>query len=128
MTRAEIRGLLNSYERATEEDGRHLMRPGTRERQLMGEAMLHRRLEAVQTARDANRQFMEAFIQDIPDLYNGLGDVSPARTVALFADIPDKIATLPSSSYGSMASAFLHLFRDWSDPCQHVIKSTYEPA
>jgi len=36
--------------------------------------------------------------------------------------------TLPSSSYGSMASVFLHLLRDWSPLCEHVGASTYGPA
>lgn len=35
---------------------------------------------------------------------------------------------LPTSSYGSLASVFLHLLRDWSAECEHVYRSTYGPA
>jgi carnosine N-methyltransferase len=38
------------------------------------------------------------------------------------------VSTLPASSYGSLASVFLHLFRDWSRTCDHVGDSTYTPA
>jgi len=52
----------------------------------------------------------------------------PRRPVADFRELPDGTSTLPASSYGSMASVFLHLFRDWSDDCRHVYESTYAPA
>eukprot|EP00929_Paragymnodinium_shiwhaense_P120826 TRINITY_DN92896_c0_g1_i1.p1 TRINITY_DN92896_c0_g1~~TRINITY_DN92896_c0_g1_i1.p1 ORF type:complete len:431 (-),score=102.77 TRINITY_DN92896_c0_g1_i1:50-1192(-) len=129
MTRAELRELLSRYEKAVEDDAFNLLRPNAAERALMGDAMIKRRAEAVRAAREANRRFVDSIVEDLPDLCAGPDVPLPARPVCQF-HIPGGEAAppLPASSYGSMASVFLHLLRDWSGLCEHVVKGTYEPA
>merc|ERR1719188_202226 len=68
MSRTELREVLNRYEKAVEEDALGLLRPSAAEKALLGVEALSRRAEAVRRARDANRKFVEAVIEDIPDL------------------------------------------------------------
>eukprot|EP00930_Biecheleria_cincta_P024632 TRINITY_DN17614_c0_g1_i4.p1 TRINITY_DN17614_c0_g1~~TRINITY_DN17614_c0_g1_i4.p1 ORF type:complete len:415 (-),score=66.43 TRINITY_DN17614_c0_g1_i4:19-1095(-) len=129
MSRTELRDILNKYERAVEDDGYYLLQPSKAERALLGEDLLRRRAQAMKKARDQNRCFVEAVIADLPDLCEGPDAVLvPPRPVAQFRSLHDGVSTLPASSYGSLASVFLHLFRDWSEKCQHVVTSTYAPA
>eukprot|EP00435_Cladocopium_sp_Y103_P040526 s2108_g11.t1 len=66
---------------------------------------------------------------DLPDIMAGPdAAVLPARPVAEFRSLGDGISTLPASSYGSLASVFLHLMRDWSEMCEHVISVQYTPV
>lgn len=129
MSRTELREVLNRYEKAVEEDALGLLRPSAAEKALLGVEALSRRAQAVRKARDANRKFVEAVIEDIPDLcaLPGEDDV-PRRPVCAMKPLDPGAGTLPSSSYGSMASVFLHLLRDWSSLCEHVGDSTYGPA
>lgn len=130
MTRSEMRDLLNKYEKAVEEDAYYLLQPSPAERQMMTEEVLRRRVQAVRKARDQNRRFVELLIEDLPDLCAGPDAAKqPSRPVAAIKALGDKsVPTLPASSYGSMASVFLHLFRDWSSKCTHVGETTYQPA
>jgi SAM-dependent methyltransferase len=129
MGRSEMRQLLNSYEKGVEDDAFHLLRPTKLETQLVGEELLRKRAEAIKKARDFNRRFVEAMVEDLPDLCAGPFSVEePARPVCEVRELEPGVSTLPASSYGSMASVFLHLFRDWSLACDHVNDSTYRPA
>lgn len=94
---------------------------------MMGDAMIQQRIQNVRKARDANRKFIEAVIEDLPDFLSAAADDVPRRPVAEFQS-PADAPPLPASSYGSVASVFLHLFRDWSAECEHVGDSTYRPA
>lgn len=128
MTRVELRDVFNKYEAATQEDAYNLLRPNVAERLLMGAAMVEERADNVRNARDANKRFVDAVVNDLPD-FCSLEQETPLRPVAEFR-IPggEAAPALPSSSYGSMASVFLHLLRDWSTKCDHVKVSTYQPA
>eukprot|EP00927_Polykrikos_kofoidii_P074705 TRINITY_DN70731_c0_g1_i1.p1 TRINITY_DN70731_c0_g1~~TRINITY_DN70731_c0_g1_i1.p1 ORF type:complete len:396 (-),score=46.51 TRINITY_DN70731_c0_g1_i1:95-1282(-) len=133
FSRGEMRELLAKYERAVEQDAYNLLRPTPAERALMGDAMIQRRADAVRRAQDANRRFVEAVAEDLPDICSGPSglDQDPHRPIAAFRQWPTGDAggpPLPSSSYGTLASVFLHLLRDWSAMCEHVKTSTYEPA
>merc|ERR1719445_737038 len=127
MSRSELRDLLNKYEKAVEDDAYGLVRPSPAERRLLGDEAIQRRADEVRRARDANRRFVEAVIEDLPD-FCAPGDDIVSRPIAEFRSLPKGTPTLPSSSYGSMASVFLHLLRDWSAHCSHVYESTYGPA
>jgi len=124
-----LRRALDNYEKSCEEDAYNLLRPTDRERKFMGFDLLKKRAEAVKKARDANRQFVEAMVEDLPDLCQSpeVSD-SPPRPVCEFRDLSPGVSTLPSTSYGSLASVNLHLLRDWSANCAHVGDSTYNPA
>lgn len=129
MSRMELRDLWNKYEKAVEEDAAGLLRPTEAERKALGKEVLEARLARMRQSREANRAFIEAVVADLPDLCAGPGsDQPPLRPVCEFRELPSGIPTLPSSSYGSLASVFLHLLRDWSEQCQHVYDSTYAPA
>lgn len=129
MSRAELREVLSKYEKAVEGDAYGLLQPSAAERALLGEQTLKRRAEAFRRARDQNRRFVEAIIDDLPDICAGPdAAVLPPRPLAEVRRLSEEMPTLPASSYGSMASVFLHLFRDWSSICEHVDKSTYSPA
>jgi len=129
MSRTELRGLLNSYEKAVEDDAFHFLRPSVLERRFLGETLLKKRAEAIKKARDANRRFVEGMLEDLPDLCAGPFDTKECeRKVCDVRELSPGVSTLPSSSYGSIASVFLHLFRDWSAECEHVFESTYKPA
>lgn len=129
MSRTELRGLLNSYEKAVEDDGFHFLRPSILERRLLGDSLLKSRADEIRKARDINRRFIEGMLEDLPDLCAGPFDVSAcARPVCEIRELSPGVSTLPASSYGSIASVFLHLFRDWSTECAHVCDSTYNPA
>eukprot|EP00932_Pfiesteria_piscicida_P008342 SRR837773.18727.p1 GENE.SRR837773.18727~~SRR837773.18727.p1 ORF type:complete len:384 (+),score=7.53 SRR837773.18727:71-1153(+) len=124
LTRVELRDLLNKYEKAVEEDAFGLLRPSPLEKRMMGEEVLKRRLDAIRSARDTNRRFIEAVVEDLPDLCAGPA-AAPGRPVMVFRDVDESVPTLPASSYGSIASVCLHIFRDWSDHCGHVHSGTY---
>lgn len=95
----------------------------------MGDDLIRRRVEAAQKARSTNRQFIDLVLEDLPDICAGPdGLVAPHRPVCEFRCLGEGTPTLPASSYGSLASVFLHLLRDWSPDCEHVIASTYGPA
>lgn len=129
MSKTEIRELLVKYEKAVEDDASGLLKPNPRERRLLGVDALRCRAEALRTARDANRRFVEAIVEDVPDICIGVDmDLNPARPVATFRNPPEGVPALASNSYGSIASVLLHVFRDWSDSCEHVFTSTYGPA
>lgn len=129
LSRAELRENLNKYERAVEDDARYLLQPSAAERSLLGDEVLRGRAEAVRQARDQNRRFVEAVIEDLPDICAGPDALLvPPRPLAEVRCLEKEAPALPSSSYGSLASVFLHLLRDWSTSCDHVISSTYEPA
>lgn len=129
MSRTELRELLGKYEKAVEDDASALLKPSAAERRLLGLDVLKRRAEAVRRARDANRRFVEAVVEDLPDWCMGPDvDLNPPRPVATFRNPPEGVPALPSGSYGSIASVLLHLFRDWSANCEHVLASTYNPA
>lgn len=129
LSRAELRDLLLKYEKAVEEDAFNLLQPKPAERALLGDATIRRRAEAVRKARDQNRRFIEAVVEDLPDLCAGPEAANPPlRPVAQFRNLENGVSTLPSSSYGTMASVFLHLMRDWSGLCEHVGTSTYGPT
>jgi len=128
LSRHELRDLLTKYEKAVEEDSYFLLRPSVEERRLLGEEVLKKRAEAVKRARDANRKFIEALIDDLPDLCVPDSDKPPPRPLAEIRELSDEALTLSSNSYGSISSVFLHLLRDWSTNCDHVGVSTYGPA
>ncbi|CAE8676471.1 unnamed protein product, partial [Polarella glacialis] len=66
---------------------------------------------------------------DLPDLCAGPDAVLvPERPVAEVRSLGAGVTTLPSSSYGSLASVCLHCLRDWSTNCEHVSRTTYGPA
>jgi len=121
MTRQEMKEVLSKYEKAVEDDGYYLVHPSKRERQLLGRDAVTRRAEAVQKAREMNQRFVEAVLTD-------LDQEMTDRKVADMRCLSDRPGVLPASSYGSLASVFLHLFRDWMVECEHVRQSTYEPA
>eukprot|EP00928_Gymnodinium_smaydae_P049249 TRINITY_DN33049_c0_g1_i1.p1 TRINITY_DN33049_c0_g1~~TRINITY_DN33049_c0_g1_i1.p1 ORF type:complete len:417 (-),score=47.07 TRINITY_DN33049_c0_g1_i1:57-1136(-) len=127
MGRSEVRDLLIRYEKAVEEDALNMLHPRPQERALLGPDILQRRADLIRKARDANRKYIEAVIADLPDMCDGPLP-PPARPVAEMVAPGDGAGSLPASSYGSMASVFLHLFRDWSADCSHVLTSTYRPA
>lgn len=129
MSRAEVRELLRKYERAVEDDAHHMLNPTEAERRLVGEVAIAKRQELMEQARAANRTFIEKVIQDLPDILSGPEAVKtpPARTVCKFSYM-SSTPMLPDSSYGSLASVFLHLLRDWSPTCEHVVTTNYAPA
>merc|ERR550532_2449636 len=123
MSRTEVRDILNKYEKAVEDDTYFLLQPSKAERALLGDELIRRRAAAVRQARDVNQQFVEAVIQDLPDICAGPDALAPpARPVAAFKCPGEGTPTLPASSYGSLASVFLHLLRDWSATCDHVCR------
>ncbi|CAJ1360155.1 unnamed protein product [Effrenium voratum] len=129
LSRTELRDILNKYERIVEDDSYYLLQPSAQERALLGEELLKRRLAAVRKARDQNRRFVELVIEDLPDIVAGPdAAVTPARPLAEFKSLGDGVSTLPASSYGTLASVFLHLMRDWSTVCDHVIERQYAPV
>ncbi|CAE7293538.1 CARNMT1 [Symbiodinium natans] len=129
LSRTELRDVFNRYEQAVEKDAYHMLQPSKLERRLLGEDLLNRRVTAVRQARDVNQRFVQEVIEDLPDIMAGPdAAVLPARPVAEFRNLGDGVDTLPSSSYGSMASVFLHLMRDWSQKCEHVVQNQYVPA
>mmetsp|Transcript_21219 Transcript_21219/g.35366 ORF Transcript_21219/g.35366 Transcript_21219/m.35366 type:complete len:402 (-) Transcript_21219:94-1299(-) len=129
LSRTELRELLNKYERVVEDDAYFLVQPSNAERQMLGPELLQRRVSAVRKARDQNRHFIEKVIEDLPDILAGPdASVLPARPVAEFRSLGDGVSTLPASSYGSLASVFLHLMRDWSEMCEHVVSVQYTPV
>jgi len=128
MSRAELRRVLDNYEKSIEEDAFNLLRPTAGERSMLGEAVLKKRSEAVKKAQDANRRFVEMVVEDLPDLCKGPSADIPPRPVCQVRELSSGAGTLPASSYGSLASVNLHLLRDWSMVCDHVNTSTYEPA
>jgi len=129
LSRTELRELLNKYERTVEDDAYFLVQPSNAERQMLGPDLLQRRVSAVREARDQNRRFIEQVIEDLPDIMAGPdAAVLPGRPVAEFRSLGDGITTLPASSYGSLASVFLHMMRDWSEVCEHVITVQYTPV
>jgi len=128
FSRTELRDLLNRYEKAVEEDASAMLRPTEAERKALPAELLSARLAHIRKARDANRRFVEAVVEDLPDLCAGPSLELPARPVLQFRELPEGMPVLPSSSYGSMASVFLHLLRDWSAECKHVEDSTYAPV
>eukprot|EP00913_Durusdinium_trenchii_P001359 g1256.t1 len=94
------------------DDAYFLVQPSNAERQLLGPDLLQRRITAVRQARDQNRRFLEQVLEDLPDIFAGPdAAVPPARPVAEFRSLGNGVSTLPSSSYGSLASVFLHLMR-----------------
>lgn len=127
MSRAELRKVLDGYEKSVEEDSFNLLRPTDAERKLMGYDLLKSRADAVKQARDANRQFVEAMVDDLPDLCAPAASDIPPRPVCEFRMLPG-VGALPANSYGSISSVNLHLLRDWSENCDHVGTSTYGPA
>jgi len=128
ISRTELRELLLKYERAVEDDAYFLIQPSKAERALLGDELIRRRSEAVRKARAVNRQFVDAVLEDLPDICAGPDALAePLRPVAEFR-CPGNAPTLPPSSYGSLASVYLHLLRDWSSDCEHVCKTTYGPA
>jgi len=127
MSRAELRDLLNKYERAVEEDAAYLLNPSARELQMLGQELITTRRDRLRLARDTNRRFVESAIDDLPDLCAGPPS-APSRPVMEVKVLDENAPTLPASSYGSMASVFLHLFRDWSSHCEHVDRTTYQAA
>lgn len=132
LSRSELRGLLDSYERTVDDDALNLLRPGVEERMYLGERMVTKRAEAVKKAKDANRQFVEAMIEDLPETTGGYpggaGAQIPPRPICEFRVLSPGVSTLPTSSYGSIATVNLHLLRDWSSLCDHVGTTTYGPA
>jgi len=129
LSRTELREVLNKYEKAVENDAYYLLQPCAAERKLYGNEALRRRADAIRNARDTNRKFVEAVIEDLPDLCAGPDALEPpSRPMAEFKSLGTGVSTLPESSYGSLASVFLHLLRDWSSMCDHVMTSTYNPA
>lgn len=126
MDRAELKDLLLKYERAVESDSYNILNPNARERQVMGDALIARRAEAMRKAREANSRFIQAFIDDLPD--SRVAYLPPQRPVCAIRCPSPPTATLPASSYGSIASVFLHVMRDWSPSCRHVLETTYDPA
>lgn len=128
LSRAELRRVLDSYEKSVEEDSYNLLRPTDTERKLLGDVVLKKRAEAVKKARDANRAFVEAMVEDLPDLCAGPDADIPPRPICEFRDLCPGVSTLPAASYGSLASVNLHLLRDWSMTCEHVGVSTYQPT
>lgn len=129
MTRTEVREILNKYEKAVEDDAYFLLQPSMAERALLGDQLLKIRATLVRQARDANKQFVDKVIEDLPDLCSGPDALTPPlQPVAEFRILSEDCPTLPASSYGSLASVFLHLLRDWSEDCAHVGTSTYDPA
>jgi len=129
LSRTELKELLLKYERAVEEDAYYLLQPSKAERALLGDDLIRRRSEAVRKARGANRGFVDAVLEDLPDICAGPeGLADPRRPVAEFRCLGEGTPTLPASSYGSLASVFLHLLRDWSSDCEHVCATTYGPA
>lgn len=128
LSRAELRRVLDSYEKSIEEDAYNLLRPTNVERSLLGDVVLKKRAEAVKKAQDANRRFVELMVEDLPDLCVGPDSDIPPRPVCDVRELSPGACTLPASSYGSLASVNLHLLRDWSMVCDHVNTSTYDPA
>jgi len=129
MSRTEVREILIRYEKAVEDDAYFLLQPSKAERALLGDELIKRRAAAVRQARDVNRQFVEAVVEDLPDICAGPdANRGPLRPVASFRGLSDGSATLPSSSYGSLASVFLHLLRDWSAQSEHVAAGNYASA
>lgn len=126
MSRAELRDLLVKYERAVDGDSYNLLNPNAREKQVMGEELIARRAEAMRKARDANGTFIRALIDDLPE--SPAAGAAVQRPVCAIRCPSPPTTTLPASSYGSIASVFLHVMRDWSPSCEHVAKSTYDPA
>lgn len=126
MSRSELQDLLLNYEQAVEEDVFCMLRPTARERRLMGEELISRRAEAVWRARDANRRFLDAMLDDLPDPSS---PAAPPHRPVCAVRRPDRATVaLPAASYGSIASVFLHFLRDWSATCEHVGASTYGPV
>jgi len=121
MTQQEMRDVLSKYDKAVEDDGYYLIHPSKRERQLLGKDAVARRSDAVQKAREVNQRFVETVLSD-------LGQETVDRHVADMRCLSERPGVLPTTSYGSLASVFLHLFRDWTIECEHVRQSTYEPA
>jgi hypothetical protein len=127
FSRAELRRLLDNYEKSVEEDVYHILRPTDAERKILGNDLLQKRAECVRAARDANRKFVEAMVEDLPDLCDGPDADIPSRPICEFRDLSSG-AISHTNTYGSLASVNLHLLRDWSLTCDHVCVSTYEPA
>eukprot|EP00443_Scrippsiella_acuminata_P012206 CAMPEP_0115273074 /NCGR_PEP_ID=MMETSP0270-20121206/54955_1 /TAXON_ID=71861 /ORGANISM="Scrippsiella trochoidea, Strain CCMP3099" /LENGTH=80 /DNA_ID=CAMNT_0002689509 /DNA_START=44 /DNA_END=283 /DNA_ORIENTATION=- len=73
----EVRDLLNRYEKAVEQDAFGLVNPSGAERKMLGEEAIARRSERVRQARDANRRFVEAMVEDLPDLLSGPSGMEP---------------------------------------------------
>lgn len=128
MSRTEVRDILNKYEKAVEDDAYFLLQPSQAERALLGDELLKDRATMIRQARDTNRQFVDKVIEDLPDLCCPDAMNPPARPVAEIRMLSEDCPMLPASSYGSLASVFLHLLRDWSADCAHVGTSTYDPA
>lgn len=90
--------------------------------------MLKKRREAAAKAKEANRLFVERMIEDLPGPgagYGSGGAPAPQRPICEFRV---KGSGTAINTYGTLATVNLHLLRDWSILCDHVGKSTYEPA
>merc|ERR1719408_115939 len=126
LTRAELKKVFASYEKAVEEDVFPILHPPEEVRSLLGKQRVEDRASAVRRAAEANRAFFDAVSEDLPNLLLGVPEL-PSRQIAEVRNMDKDVPTLPTSSYGSAASIFLHLFRDWSAECAHVVESTYLP-
>lgn len=129
LSRTELRDVFNKYEQAIEKDAYHLLQPSKLERKLLGEDIIDRRVKLIRKARDINRDFVDEVIEDLPDIMAGPdAGIPPTRPVAEVRKLPDGVDTLPGTAYGTMASVFLHIMRDWSAKCDHVAAGQYAPA
>lgn len=134
LTSGELRLLLSTYEKAVEKDGQGFIHPSQAERALLGDGLLSKRAAASRHATQVIRRFVDFLLEDLRVGRGSWGSrgasIPPDRSLAAvdLDESLDSVPLLPPSSYGSLASVLCHLYRDWSADCEHVIRSTYQPA
>lgn len=131
VSRQEMRDLLEVYERLVAEDFKPLLELTDLERYLLGDKELLERLSCYRKAKEANHALIQKIVEDLPlppELEPHPRPVARPLMEVRYPDIAGGGKFLPQFSYGTVATLFLHIMRDWSSTHEHVGGSTYGPV
>eukprot|EP00286_Rhodomonas_abbreviata_P012587 CAMPEP_0181320518 /NCGR_PEP_ID=MMETSP1101-20121128/18167_1 /TAXON_ID=46948 /ORGANISM="Rhodomonas abbreviata, Strain Caron Lab Isolate" /LENGTH=251 /DNA_ID=CAMNT_0023428229 /DNA_START=525 /DNA_END=1276 /DNA_ORIENTATION=- len=124
LVRSQLQTTLQTYLKQVETEAARLSTLTPRERQFIPQSLIDERSKAYEESKAANVAFTNAVAATLPEKFSSPPSTSPSPLLHILHHQGVKLGT---QNYASMGSILLHLLRDWSAECEHVVNDVYLP-
>uniref|UniRef100_A0A6U6D067 carnosine N-methyltransferase n=2 Tax=Guillardia theta TaxID=55529 RepID=A0A6U6D067_GUITH len=134
LSRTDLRRTYDSYISIVEKDAQKMIQLTDKEKLYIPEQVVQSRIKAFEDAKRVNAAFVEKVLSSLPAdkpmistdrVMADEGQEHKKRQALELTHYPG--IRLGSQSYNTMGSVLLHIFRDWSEECTHVVRDVYAP-
>lgn len=125
LVQSQLQTTLDDYLKQVDKEASRLLLLTAREQRLIPKHLRDAREKAHEESKAANIALVNALKQALPEKF--ASEVAEPPADALLKIVHHEGAKLGVQNYASLGSILLHLLRDWSAECDHVIMNVYAP-